>query len=156
MNVITGLAGIAAGLVSHLGTAGVLMGMILESAGVPLSSEVIVPLGVLASNDVQGAGAVVTAGTIGNVIGSWIGYGVGVAIRRGWRGGRWLRRPHWEAAERWFNRYGDRAVLLGRLVPTVRTYISFPAGAASMPAGRFTVYTAIGSLIWCAPLATTG
>lgn len=143
-------------LVSRYGTLGVLAGMTLESAGVPLPSEVIMPLGALGARGAGGVAAVVVAGTAGNLLGSWIAYGIGALIGVEWRGSRVLQRRHWEAAHAWFERYGGRAVFFGRVLPVVRTYISFPAGAAAMPAGRFTLYTLAGSAIWSAVLAVAG
>jgi membrane protein DedA with SNARE-associated domain len=145
--------------VARYGVAGVLLGMTLESAGVPIPSEVILPLGGLAALAAGGTGPlalVVAAGTLGNVLGSAIAYGIGAAAGAEWRGARWLDRRHWEAAHRWFARHGDRAVLLGRVLPVVRTYISFPAGAAAMDLGRFLAYTAAGSAVWSAALAAAG
>ncbi len=150
------LAQVSHHLVQQDGLAGVVVAMTLESAGVPLPSEVVMPLAGFVSGGVSGLVAVIAAGTVGNVLGSWIGYAVGAAVGSGWRGGRWLRRDHWEAAHRWFQRHGDRAVFIGRLLPVIRTYISFPAGAAGMPLGRFTLYTLLGSLPWSAALALAG
>lgn len=155
---LSGLSSLAHGLVQHFGIWGVLVAMILESVGVPLPSEVTLPLGALA---VAGRGdaalvLVAAAGTVGNVLGSALAYAIGAAAGRGWRGARWLHPQRWEAAQRWFARRGDAAVLLGRLLPVVRTYISFPAGAAAMPLGRFLAYTAAGSALWCAALTIAG
>lgn len=143
-------------LVQRYGPLGVLLGMTAESAGVPLPSEVIMPLGGLASPNPAALATVVALGTAGNLAGSWIAYGIGSAIGAGWRGGRLVPRAHWEAAHAWFARRGAAAVLLGRVLPGIRTYISFPAGAAGMPPGRFTAYTALGSAVWSAALAVLG
>lgn len=152
------LGALAHVLVSRYGLLGVLVAMTLESVGIPLPSEVTMPLGALAAAG-RGAGAValvIAAGTAGNVLGSWLAYAIGAALGRGWRGATWLDRRHWEAAHAWFVRRGAGAVFVGRLLPIVRTYISFPAGAAAMPAGRFTAYTLAGSAIWSAALALAG
>ncbi len=130
--------------------------MTLESAGVPIPSEVLLPLGALGRHSPAGVATVIAAGTAGNLLGSWIAYGIGAALGVTWRGGRLLNRRHWEQAHQWFQRYGDRAVFFGRLLPLIRTYISFPAGAAGMPAGRFTAYTLLGSALWSAVLAIAG
>jgi membrane protein DedA with SNARE-associated domain len=153
---LAALAALATRLVHGLGVAGVFVAMTLESVGVPIPSEVVMPLGALASPGGSGLLVVVAAGTAGNLVGSWLAYGIGAAIGVEWRGARWLNRSHWEAAHRWFQRRGSRAVFVGRLVPVVRTYISFPAGAAAMPLGRFTLYTAAGSALWSAALAVAG
>jgi len=130
--------------------------MTLESAGIPLPSEVIMPLGALGAHGGGGLATVIAAGTAGNLLGSWIAYGIGAALGGQWRGSRLLNRRHWDAAHDWFLRYGDRAVFFGRILPVIRTYISFPAGAAAMPAGRFTLYTVVGSALWSAALAVAG
>ena len=143
-------------LVGRYGVAGVLLGMTLESTGIPIPSEVVVPLGAIAAGNAGGVALVSVAGTGGNLVGSAIAYAIGAAIGREWRGARWLNREHWEAAHRWFERQGDQAVLIGRVLPVIRTYISFPAGAAAMPLPRFFAYTALGSAVWSTALAILG
>jgi membrane protein DedA with SNARE-associated domain len=100
------------------------------------------------------------AGTVGYLIGSLLGWWIG---RRGGhpflaRSGRWL---HLDAervvrAERWFERWGDWAVFLGRITPVVRSFISIPAGVFEAPLGRYTTLTALGSAIWCFAFAGIG
>ncbi len=153
---LAGLTTLGRHLVARYGVSGVFAGMTLESAGIPLPSEVIMPLGALGAHGAGGLVAVIAAGTAGNLLGSWIAYGIGAAVGAGWSGGRWLNRHHWEAAHAWFLRYGDRTVFFGRILPVIRTYISFPAGAAAMPAGRFTAYTLLGSVLWSGALAVAG
>ncbi len=151
MSVTADLANFAGGLVQHSGTVGVFIGMTIESVGIPLPSEVIMPLaGALAAGRAALIGAIIV-GTAGNLAGSLLAYAIG---RGG--GARWLRPRHLEAAHRWFGRYGPGAVFFGRLLPVIRTYISFPAGSAAMPLPTFTAYTVIGSLIWSAVLAYAG
>lgn len=150
------LATMATGFVHRDGLAGVFLGMTLESTGVPIPSEVILPLGAIVFQGLGGLLAVIALGTLGNLAGSWIAYGIGAAVGVEWRGSRWLNRRHWETANAWFQRYGNRAVFLSRMLPLVRTYISFPAGAAGMPPWRFTGYTLAGSVIWAAVLALLG
>lgn len=150
------LAGIATGFVHRDGLAGVFLGMTLESTGVPIPSEVLLPLGAVLFRGTGGLLAVIALGTLGNLAGSWIAYGIGAAVGVEWRGNRWLNRRHWEAANAWFQRYGNSAVFFSRMLPLVRTYISFPAGAASMSAWRFSAYTLAGSLIWATVLALLG
>jgi membrane protein DedA with SNARE-associated domain len=103
---------------------------------------------------------VVVAGVLGNLVGSWIAYGVGRAGRLELieRHGRWLRlKPsHIEWADRWFGRYGDAAVFFSRMVPLVRTFISLPAGVAKMPFWRFTVLTIAGCVPFILGLALAG
>jgi membrane protein DedA with SNARE-associated domain len=104
--------------------------------------------------------AVALAGTIGYLIGSMIGWWIGARGGRPFlqRHGRWfhLTPERLGRAERWFERWGDWAVLLGRVTPVVRSFVSIPAGVFRMPFGRYTVLTAIGSAIWAFGLAAVG
>jgi membrane protein DedA with SNARE-associated domain len=139
--------------------------MVAESACIPVPSELIMTFGgALAAGAVPGTGlnlaGVIIAGTAGNVVGSYIAWAVGryggqPALRR-W--GRLLRiREHdLDRAIQWFDRYGPRAVLIGRLLPVVRTFISLPAGIAGMDPLRFGIYTTIGCVPWTAALGAAG
>jgi membrane protein DedA with SNARE-associated domain len=139
--------------------------MLAESACIPVPSELIMTFGgALAAGAVPGTGlslaGVIIAGVAGNVAGSYAAWAVGryggpAALRR-W--GRRLRmRDHeLERASRWFDRYGPRAVLIGRLLPVVRTFISLPAGLAGMDPVRFGIYTTLGCIPWTAALAYAG
>jgi membrane protein DedA with SNARE-associated domain len=104
--------------------------------------------------------AMVLAGTIGYTIGSIIGWAIGVYGGRPFleRRGRWFHLSHerLERAERWFDRWGDWAVLIGRITPVARSFISIPAGVFRMPLGRYTVLTFIGSTVWCIAFAGAG
>ncbi len=104
--------------------------------------------------------AVSLAGTIGYTIGSVIGWGIGFYAGRPLleERGRWFRldREKLARADRWFERYGDAAVFLGRVTPVVRSFISIPAGVVRMPLGRFTVLTFLGSALWCFGIAAAG
>lgn len=104
--------------------------------------------------------AVVLAGTIGYTIGSILGWAVGDYAGRPYleRHGRWLHldKAKLERADRWFERWEDWAVFLGRLTPVVRSFISVPAGVFRAPFGRYTVLTFVGSTIWCLLLAGVG
>lgn len=139
--------------------------MVAESACIPVPSELIMTFGgALAAGAVPGTSlnlaGVIIAGTAGNVVGSYIAWAVGryggqPALRR-W--GRLLRiREHdLDRAIQWFDRYGPRAVLIGRLLPVVRTFISLPAGIADMAPLRFGIYTTIGCVPWTAALGAAG
>jgi membrane protein DedA with SNARE-associated domain len=139
--------------------------MLLESACIPVPSELIMTFGgALAAGAVPGTqlnlAGVIIAGVAGNVAGSYVAWAVGryggqAALRR-W--GRRLRvRDHdLERATQWFDRYGPRAVLIGRLLPVVRTFISLPAGIAGMDPVRFGIYTTLGCIPWTAALAYAG
>jgi len=104
--------------------------------------------------------AIALAGTLGYLVGSLIGWWIGARGGRPFldRRGRWfhLTPERIERAERWFDRWGDWAVLLGRVTPVVRSFVSIPAGVFRMPLGRYTVLTAIGSAIWAFGLAGIG
>src|SRR5438105_10992574 len=104
--------------------------------------------------------AVSLAGTIGYTIGSLIGWGIGLYAGRPLleERGRWfhLDRAKLDRADRWFDRYGDWAVFLGRVTPVVRSFISIPAGVVRMPLGRFTVLTFLGCALWCFGIAGAG
>jgi membrane protein DedA with SNARE-associated domain len=139
--------------------------MVAESACIPVPSELIMTFGgALAAGAVPGTRlnliAVIIAGVAGNVVGSYIAWAVGryggqPALRR-WGGRFWLREHDLDRANLWFARYGARAVLIGRLLPVVRTFISLPAGIAGMEPVRFGIYTTIGCIPWTAALAYAG
>lgn len=139
--------------------------MVAESACIPVPSELIMTFGgALAAGAVPGTRlnliAVIIAGVLGNVVGSYIAWAVGryggqPALRR-WGGRFWLRERDLDRANFWFDRYGARAVLIGRLLPVVRTFISLPAGIAGMEPVRFGIYTTIGCIPWTAALAYAG
>lgn len=141
--------------------------MVLESACIPVPSEVTMLFGgALASTAFAGEGAELSlfwvgmAGTIGNVVGSWLAYWAGAAGGRPLidRFGRYLLiRPHEvDKAHEWFARRGNAAVFVSRLLPVIRTFISLPAGVAKMPFWRFTIYTLLGCLPWTFALAGLG
>jgi membrane protein DedA with SNARE-associated domain len=154
-------------LVQHGGYFAIFVLMLAESACIPFPSEATMLFGGAVS-----AGAIVGAshhlnfvmvgliGTLGNLVGSWVAYGVGRAGGRPLieRWGRYvLLRPHdIDRAEAWFDEHGEAAVFFSRLLPVVRTFISLPAGVAEMPFGRFTLYTVAGCLPWTFALAGIG
>jgi len=139
--------------------------MAAESACIPIPSELIMTFGgAIAAGAIPGAHLnlvlVIVAGVAGNVVGSYIAWAVGkyggqAAVRR-WGGRIWLREHDIERANEWFARRGEKAVLIGRVLPVVRTFISLPAGFADMPPVRFGVYTTIGCIPWTAGLAWAG
>ena len=100
------------------------------------------------------------AGTIGYTIGSILGWAIGIYGGRPYleRHGRWLHLPpeRLDRAERWFHRFGDAAVFLGRVTPVVRSFISIPAGVFEAPLVRYTVLTLVGSALWCFAFAGIG
>jgi membrane protein DedA with SNARE-associated domain len=104
--------------------------------------------------------AVALAGTLGYVIGSIIGWAIGLYGGRPLleRHGRWLHlnEAKLERAERWFDRYDDATVFIGRMLPIIRSFVSVPAGVMEVPLGRYTVLTTLGTIPWCFGLAGIG
>ncbi|WP_007514277.1 DedA family protein [Pseudofrankia saprophytica] len=151
--------------IANHGVLAVFLLMALESACVPIPSEVIMLIGgALAAGAIEDAHPslvlVIIAGVVGNVVGSYVAWAVGrfggpAVIRRF---GRYvfLREHDLEKAERWFERRGAASVLVGRLLPVIRTFISLPAGIAAMPPLRFGVYTTLGCIPWTAALGIAG
>ena len=152
-------------LIATYGYVAIFLLMTAESACIPIPSELIMTFGgALAAGAVPGSRlnliGVIVAGVAGNVAGSYIAWAVGryggqPALRR-WGRRLWLRDSELDRATRWFERYGPRAVLIGRVLPVVRTFISLPAGIADMQPVRFGIYTTIGCIPWTAALAYAG
>ena len=149
------------GLVASYGLAGVLILMAFESCGFPFPSEVIMPTaGLLAAAGHMNLELSILAGALGNLLGSLAAFGLaarfGEPVLLG--PGRWvgIRAHHLELADGWFQRWGLWAVLIGRVLPVVRTYISFPAGLARIELGKFSLLTFVGALPWCAALTLAG
>ncbi len=141
--------------------------MLLESACIPIPSEVTMLFaGFLASPDhptdaVQLNFVVVALmGVLGNVVGSWLAYGVGRAVGRSpldrWGKYIGIRSHDIDKAERWWAKRGTAAVFFSRMLPVIRTFISLPAGIERMPFGRFTLYTAVGCVPWVFALTGVG
>jgi len=148
-------------LFTTLGYTGVVVAMAIESACIPLPSELIMPLaGFNVANGVFSLAGVSLAGGIGCTIGSIIAYVVGATGGRPLllRYGRYvlISEHDMAMADRWFARYGDGTAFFSRLLPVVRTFISLPAGIARMPFVKFVIYTFVGSLIWSFILAYAG
>jgi membrane protein DedA with SNARE-associated domain len=149
------------GIISHIGYAGVALLMAIESACIPLPSEIIMPFaGYLVYTGRFNLFWVATAGAIGCNIGSAIAYWIGAYGGRPLveRFGSYvlLSRRDLDRTVAFFDRYGSITVLVGRLLPVVRTFIALPAGIARMSQGRFHIYTFIGSWPWCLMLAYAG
>ncbi len=152
--------------VQHYGYLALFVLSVLSSACVPIPSEVTyVVAGALCTTAVTGhvqmtLWLVIVMATLGSLVGAVIAYEVarsaGRAIVERW--GRWILLTHRDLdnAERWFARYGAPAVLVSRVLPVVRSFISVPAGIAEMPRVRFGVLTTIGSAAWAALLASLG
>jgi len=153
-------------LMQSIGWPGVVLIMALESANIPIPSELTMPLagwllvqarGGTALQAIWQGGLYGAVGcTIGSVASYWLGAWGGRPLLERYGRYLFLRQRDLEQAERWFARWGDWAAFVSRLLPIVRTFISFPAGVARMRFGTFTVYSFVGSYIWCAGLAWGG
>src|SRR5919202_6563046 len=148
-------------IIGDYGVPAVFVLMVLESTGILIPSEAIAPFaGYLVSVGKMSLLEAISAGILGNLVGSWVAYCIGL-----W-GGRelWLhygryvgvRAHHLHLAEKWFERYGELTVFISRCLPVVRTFISFPAGTARMNFARFTFYTLLGCVPWVFALTYLG
>ena len=135
--------------------------MLLESMGILIPSEAISPFaGYLVSEGRMTLFAAVAAGVLGNLVGSWVAYFIGLwGGRELWfRYGKYVgvKAHHLDVAEKWFDRYGELTVCVSRCLPVVRTFISFPAGTARMNFAKFSVYTFLGCIPWVFALTYLG
>src|SRR3954462_5879708 len=151
----------AVNVVDALGLAGVFVLMVLESACIPIPSEATMLFaGFNVANGEYSLFAAVAAGVLGNLVGSWIAYGVGYYGRTDLleKHGRKLhiKPEHLAWADRWFEGLGAPTVFFARMLPIIRTFISLPAGVARMPFWRFTVLTLLGCIPWVFLLTFTG
>ncbi|HXL80352.1 MAG TPA: DedA family protein [Pyrinomonadaceae bacterium] len=155
------LSGIIVAIISTLGYSGIVLLMAIESACIPLPSEIIMPFsGYLVSTGQMNLWLVALAGAVGCVLGSLVAYWVGM------KGGRPLiekygryvlvSRRDLDLADRWFEKRGEIIVFVSRMLPAIRTFIAFPAGVARMNLKRFVIYTFAGSFPWCLGLAYVG
>jgi membrane protein DedA with SNARE-associated domain len=155
------LSGFIVATISAMGYSGVILLMAIESACIPLPSEIIMPFsGYLVSTGQLNLWAVAVAGAVGCVLGSLVAYWVGMFGGRPVieKYGRFvlLSRHDLDIADRWFATHGEIIVFVSRLLPAIRTFIAFPAGVARMNLKRFIIYTFAGSLPWCLGLAYVG
>ncbi len=155
------LAEFATNVVGDLGLPGIFLLMVPESACIPIPSEATMLFaGFNVSDGKYSLIAAVLVGTVANLVGSWIAYGVGFYGRGELleKHGKKLhitpRQLAW--ADRWFEKYGSAAVFFSRMLPVIRTFISLPAGAARMPLVRFSVLTFLGALPWNLALVLAG
>ncbi len=135
--------------------------MLLESMGILIPSEAISPFaGYLVSQERMSMFGATAAGVLGNLVGSWIAYFIGLwGGRELWvRYGRFVgvREHHLIMAEKWFDKYGEFTVFISRCLPGIRTFISFPAGTARMNFAKFTFYTFLGCVPWVFALTYLG
>jgi len=151
----------ATNVIGDLGLAGIFVLMLLDSACIPTSSEAIMLFAGFEVSDGRFTMLeAVVAGVLGNLVGSWIAYGIG------WFGrvellekhGKWLHitPKHLAWADRWFERYGGPTVFFSRMLPVIRTFISLPAGVARMPFWKFTFLSIAGIIPWVLGFALVG
>jgi membrane protein DedA with SNARE-associated domain len=155
------LAGSIVATISWAGYLGIAALMAIESACIPLPSELIMPFsGYLVSTGRFNLLLVATAGAIGCNLGSTVAYAIGNyggrALIERWGAYVLIDRGELARVDRFFARYGNIAVLIGRLLPVIRTFIALPAGVARMPRLKFQIYTFLGSWPWCYALAYIG
>src|SRR4030043_627778 len=160
-DILAQLANFIIKIISDSGYFGITFLMALESACIPIPSEIIMPFsGYLVALGRFSLLAVIFWGAIGNLIGSIIAYWVGVFGGKPFieRYGKYvlIRKEELDRSQRFFERYGGLSIFFSRLLPIIRTFISFPAGIAKMPFIRFCLYTFVGSLFWSAVLSYIG
>ena len=148
-------------LISSVGYAAVFLLMVAESACIPLPSELTMPFaGALAASGRMDLVVAIVMGVLGNLVGAYIAWAVGRAGGRALvlRFGRLVRMSEHDLdrATRWFDRRGEATVLVSRMLPVVRTFISLPAGIADMAPVRFGIYTLVRSIPWVTGLAVAG
>jgi membrane protein DedA with SNARE-associated domain len=148
-------------IISTMSYPGIFFLMILESALIPIPSEVIMPFsGFLASTGKLNYIGVVLAGSFGNLVGSILTYYLGINVGRKviLKYGKYIffKKKHLELTENLFNKYGDRVSFVGRLLPGIRTYVSLPAGIGKTKFTKFVIYTFTGSIIWNSMLTYVG
>jgi len=151
---LTGLSGALARSVATIGEPGVLVATVLETVVPPVPSEVVLPLaGFIAAQGGMDPFPALAAATLGSLVGAPALYGAGRALGKA-RAVSWMARiplvdrEEVEHAVGWFHRHGGASVLVGRLVPGVRSLVSIPAGTTRMPLLRLSALTAAGSLLW--------
>ncbi len=160
-NMISYLGDLALGVIDKTGYAGVFILSMLESAAIPIPSEIVVPFsGFLATVGRFSFWLVVFVATTANLAGSIFLYWIGS------KGGRWflekygkmvfIHKHDLERGDKWFAKYGTKAIFFGRMLPVVRTFISLPAGVAGMNLSEFSLFTFLGSLPWNFFLAAIG
>jgi membrane protein DedA with SNARE-associated domain len=152
--------------IQHYGYFGLFLLSVLSSACIPIPSEVAYGFaGAACTTAITGHAqfsmwAVIVVGTVGSLVGAIIAYEVGRSAGRTIvdRWGKWLLLTHHDldSSQRWFEKYGTVSVLVSRVIPVVRSFISVPAGIAEMKRGLFDLLTAIGSAVWVALLAGLG
>ncbi|MDX6600816.1 MAG: hypothetical protein QOF13_18 [Solirubrobacterales bacterium] len=158
--IVDPIVNVATDFIGSAGLGAVFLLMALESACIPVPSEAIMLFaGFSVSEGELTMVGIVTAGVLGNLVGSWIAYAVGYYGRLDLLERNKLIHvspKHLKWADDWFERYGAATVFFSRMLPIVRTFISLPAGVAKMPFWRFTAYTLAGCIPWVLMLALIG
>ncbi|MGZ9809088.1 DedA family protein [Pseudoroseicyclus sp. H15] len=153
------------GIIDSMGLVGVALLMFLENVFPPIPSELIMPLaGFNAARGEMSLPLIIIAGSVGSLAGAYLWYWLAQKLGRdrlrrfSERHGRWtgITPEDFDKAEAWFDRHGGGAVLIGRLIPTVRTFISVPAGLTDMPLSKFLAFSAVGTVAWTTILAMLG
>jgi membrane protein DedA with SNARE-associated domain len=147
--------------ISTTGYVGIFLLMILESALIPIPSEIIMPFsGFLVTSGKFHPIAVILAGSLGNLVGSVLTYYIGIKFGRVFiiKYGKYIffKENHLEFTDKLFKKYGDRISFVGRLLPLIRTYVSLPAGIGKTNLAKFVFYTFAGSVIWSTMLTYAG
>lgn len=147
--------------VGSLGYPGIVILMALESSFFPFPSEVVmIPAGYLAYLGAMNIFLVIATGIIGSIVGALVNYWIAVHLGRRallrWGHYFFLSTERFIQVEEYLRRHGDIGTFIGRLIPVVRQYISFPAGLARMPMGRFVFFTSLGAGLWVGILAAIG
>ncbi len=161
ISIVEYVSDLIVGLISAFGYPGIFLAMALESACIPFPSEVIMPFsGFVVSEGKMTLWGITLVGALGNLFGSVVAYYIGLKGGRPFleKYGRYvlISKKKLDIADKWFNKHGDRAVLISRVLPAIRTYISLPAGIARMDFKKFVFYTFAGSLPWCFVLGYLG
>lgn len=148
-------------VISSMSYGGVILLMAVQSANIPIPSEVIMPFaGFLVSSGTMNLWLLTLAGVVGSVIGSIFSYWLGMVGGRPLveKYGKFILISHHDLdiSDRWFSKRGEIAVFVGRFLPIVRTFISFPAGIAKMNFKKFVIYSFLGSIPWTLALAYFG
>jgi membrane protein DedA with SNARE-associated domain len=159
-SIIDSIVNVATDFIDSVGVIGVFILMVLESACIPVPSEATMLFAGfnVSTGDMSLFGAVF-AGVAGNLVGSWIAYGVGYYGRLELlEKNRFIHinAKHLAWADSWFERHGDSTVFFSRMLPIIRTFISLPAGVARMPFWRFTALTLLGCVPWVLALTLIG
>lgn len=161
ISISASLANLVIYLIESLGYFGIFLGMTIESACIPLPSEVIMTFaGFVVNEGKLTLTNIILVGILGNLVGSLITYYIGLKGARPLleKYGKYIliTKEKLDNADKWFNKHGDVAVFFGRILPGIRTFISLPAGINKMDIKKFIIYTLIGSGIWTSILAIIG